>query len=272
VTSNKADLETPIAPSHTGSLTVTLNPTAPTSSGWFAGSVAALISGAPGITYSLDGAPFTAGTQTTIAGTGVHTLEAQSSDGSHATAIVPIDVTPPVVSVASATTLGTAPTVKCTDAGSGVLSCTPGPIDTTLGTHTVHVHAVDNAGNVTDVDKTYTVDNFSGFFQPVDSLPTLNLANAGNAIPMKFGLGLNAGLGVIQQGYPVVQLVACDTSAPLDTIEQTVTANSSSLTYDPTANQYTYVWKTNTAWAGTCRQFILRLTDGTEHRASFKFK
>jgi hypothetical protein len=69
-----------------------------------------------------------------------------------------------------------------------------------------------------------------------------------------------------------VQQVACDNSAPLDTIEQTVAASASSLTYDPTANQYTYVWKTNTAWAGTCRQFILRLTDGTEHRANFKFK
>jgi hypothetical protein len=244
----------------------------PTASGWFNGSVAATIAGGTGITYSLDGAAFTAGTQTTISGTGVHLLNAQNSDGAQATAIVPIDVTPPVVTVASTTTFGVAPTVKCTDAGSGVLSCTPGTFDTTLGTHTVHVHAVDNAGNVTDVDKTYTVDNFSGFFQPVDSLPTLNVANAGNAIPMKFSLGLNAGLGVIQLGYPVVQLVACDNSAPLDTIEQTVTANSSSLTYDPASNQYSYVWKTNSAWAGTCRQFILRLTDGTEHRANFKFK
>jgi hypothetical protein len=251
---------------------VTLNPAAPTASGWFNGSVGATISGGSGITFSLDGAPFTTGTQTTIAGTGVHILEAQSSDGSHATAIVPIDVTPPVVSVAGTTSVGVPPTVKCTDAGSGVLSCTPGTIDTSLGTHTVHVHAVDKAGNVTDVDKTYTVDNFSGFFQPVDNLPTLNLANAGNAVPIKFSLGLNAGLGVVQQGYPVVQQIACDSSAPLDTIEQTVTANTSSLTYDSTLNQYSYIWKTNSAWAASCRQFILRLTDGTEHRANFKFK
>jgi Peptidase family C25/Bacterial Ig domain len=272
VTSNKADLEAPIAPSHTGSLTVTLNPSAPTSSGWFNGSVTATISGDSGITYSLDGAPFASGTQTTISGTGVHTLEAQSDDGSSATAIVPIDVTPPVVFVADTTTVGVPPKVKCTDAGSGVLVCTPGTFDTSLGTHTVHVHAVDNAGNTTDVDKTYTVDSFSGFLQPVDNLPTLNVANAGNAIPIKFSLGLNAGLGIIQLGYPVVQQVACDNSVPLDTIEQTVAANASTLTYDSASNQYSYVWKTNNAWSGTCRQFILRLTDGTEHRANFKFK
>jgi hypothetical protein len=197
---------------------------------------------------------------------------AQSDDGSSATAIVPIDVTPPVVFVAGTTTAGVPPKVKCTDAGSGVAACSPGTFDTTLGTHTVHVHAVDNAGNTTDVDKTYTVDSFSGFFQPVDNLPTLNVANAGNAIPIKFSLGLNAGLGVIQLGYPVLQQIACDNTAPLDTIDQTVTANASNLTYDSTSGQYSYVWKTSNAWSGTCRQFILRLTDGTEHRANFKFK
>jgi extracellular elastinolytic metalloproteinase len=32
------------------------------------------------------------------------------------------------------------------------------------------------------------------------------------------------------------------------------------------------VWKTNKAWAGTCRQLIVTLVDGTSHRADFKFK
>ncbi|MGH8468315.1 MAG: PxKF domain-containing protein [Gammaproteobacteria bacterium] len=31
-------------------------------------------------------------------------------------------------------------------------------------------------------------------------------------------------------------------------------------------------WKTSKAWAGTCRQLVVRLNDGTEHKASFKFK
>ena len=55
-------------------------------------------------------------------------------------------------------------------------------------------------------------------------------------------------------------------------IEQTVTASNSSLSYNATTQQYTYVWKTDKAWAGTCRQLIVRLVDGTEHRANFKFK
>jgi hypothetical protein len=143
---------------------------------------------------------------------------------------------------------------------------------TTLGAHTVHVHAVDKVGNVTDVDKTYFVDKFTGFVQPVDNTPTVNVASAGNSIPVKFSLGVNAGLNVIQVGYPIVQQVACGSNDPLDTIEQTVTANASSLSYDAASNTYNYVWKTQSAWAGTCRQFILVLTDGSQHVANFKFK
>jgi hypothetical protein len=32
------------------------------------------------------------------------------------------------------------------------------------------------------------------------------------------------------------------------------------------------VWKTDKGWAGTCRQLIIRLSDGTTHLANFKFK
>ena len=60
--------------------------------------------------------------------------------------------------------------------------------------------------------------------------------------------------------------------APLDAIEQTVSSGSSGLQYDPASGQYTYVWKTKKFWAGTCRQLILLLSDGTDHTALFKFK
>jgi hypothetical protein len=44
------------------------------------------------------------------------------------------------------------------------------------------------------------------------------------------------------------------------------------LQYDPAISTYTYVWKTQESWAGTCRQLIGRLTDGTDHVANFQFK
>src|SRR5262249_10251599 len=88
-------------------------------------------------------------------------------------------------------------------------------------------------------------DNFSGSFQPVDNAPTMNGAKAGSAIPVKFSLGGNQGMNIFQTGYPHVTTVSCNTSAPTDVIETTVTAGSSSLQYDSTVNQYSYVWKTN---------------------------
>jgi hypothetical protein len=50
-----------------------------------------------------------------------------------------------------------------------------------------------------------------------------------------------------------------------------VTAGASRLQYGATTQTYTYVWKTDKAWAGTCRQLIVRLSDGVDHIALFQF-
>ena len=114
--------------------------------------------------------------------------------------------------------------------------------------------------------------NFSGFFQPVDNVPTLNVVKAGSAIPVKFGLGGDQGLDIFRAGYPRATTVSCNTNEPTDVIETTVTAGSSSLQYDSTANQYSYVWKTNSNWAGTCVQFDLGLNDGSTHTFLLQLK
>jgi hypothetical protein len=59
--------------------------------------------------------------------------------------------------------------------------------------------------------------------------------------------------------YPASQAVACQTWAPVDAIEQTVTAGQSSLSYDALTGQYTYVWKTDKTWATKCRQLVVQL-------------
>jgi hypothetical protein len=113
--------------------------------------------------------------------------------------------------------------------------------------------------------------NFTGFFQPIDNLPALNVMNAGRGVPVKFSLDGNQGLDIFAPGYPTSSMVACGSTAE-DAVEQTLTVGASSLTYDANANQYIYVWKTDKAWAGTCRTLVLKLSDGTYHRANFKFK
>ena len=163
--------------------------------------------------------------------------------------------------------------------GSGLASCVGtvadgAAIDTaTVGAKAFTVSAEDEAGNAAAVTHTYTVAyDFSGFFAPVGNPPTLNVTNAGAAVPVKFGLDGDHGLDILEAGYPKSQVIACDSSVPLDVVEETVTAGSSSLSYGATLERYTYVWKTSKTWAGTCRQLVVKLTDGTSHHATFAFK
>jgi len=113
--------------------------------------------------------------------------------------------------------------------------------------------------------------DFAGFFQPVDNLPTLNLVKAGQGVPVKFSLGGDQGLDILASGSPTSWQIACDGSAPVDAIE-TVTLGNSGLSYNALTDTYTYVWKTNKAWAGTCRQLRVTLADGTVHAANFQLK
>lgn len=138
-------------------------------------------------------------------------------------------------------------------------------------TSSVAVRATDEAGLIaTDtgfVDVTYL---FAGFYQPVDALPALNSASAGRGIPIKFGLGGNQGLDIFSAGSPAATVIPCDSTTPVDGIEATATAGTSGLSYDALTDTYTYVWKTDKGWAGTCRQLVVTMDDGTSHRANFE--
>ena len=146
-------------------------------------------------------------------------------------------------------------------------------IDTaTVGSKTFTVESTDNAGNTASKSHTYSVVyDFGGFFSPVDNPPTVNTIRAGRAIPVQFSLGGDQGLDIFAEGYPRSGVIPADPDAPLDAIEQTETAGESSLSYDPTTDQYTYVWKTVKAWSGQTRQLVLKLDDGSDHTANFEF-
>lgn len=143
------------------------------------------------------------------------------------------------------------------------------PVGTTTNTFTTS----DASGNSASYTFTVTVlYNFTGFFSPVGNLPTLNVVNAGRAIPVKFSLSGNKGLSIFAANSPSSGLSTCDLNAPATDLTDTVTAGGSSLSYDSSAGQYVYVWKTESSWAGTCRQLVVQLNDGSVYRAGFKFK
>jgi hypothetical protein len=142
---------------------------------------------------------------------------------------------------------------------------------TTPGFHTVKVTVTDDNGGQAQRQATVqVVYPFSGFFSPVDNPPVVNTAKAGAAIPVKFSLDGDRGLDIFATGYPKSRVVACDSGAPLDAVEEVVAAGSSELSYDPATDRYTYVWKTTKQWKN-CRELIVRLADGSEHVALFRF-
>jgi len=113
---------------------------------------------------------------------------------------------------------------------------------------------------------------FGGFVQPVDPYPTSNTMRAGAAVPVKFSLGGFRGLDIFAAGYPKSQTIPCGSAALEAGIEQTVAAGNSSLSYDAASELYSYVWKTDRSWAGSCRQLVVQFTDGSLQYANFKFK
>jgi hypothetical protein len=169
----------------------------------------------------------------------------------------------------------TFPTPTATD-DSGTATVTTSPSSGEVfpvGKTTVAVTATDDAGNIATSSFTVTVlHNFSGFLQPVENLPLLNVINAGQAVPVKFSLSGNKGLNILAAGYPISGQIACDANEPGAVIEETFAAGGSSLSYDAAADVYGYVWKTDKAWKGTCRVLALRLKDGSDHFAKFRFR
>jgi hypothetical protein len=110
---------------------------------------------------------------------------------------------------------------------------------------------------------------FDGFGPPLDSSGGLNGANAGSTIPVKFSLGGNQGLAIFKAGYPASASYDCGSTPPTEASDPA--GSSDSLNYAKGVDQYTFAWKTDKAWAGTCRVLILVLRDGTVHAVAVQF-
>jgi hypothetical protein len=142
-----------------------------------------------------------------------------------------------------------------------------------VGTTTVTATATDAANNSSSCQFTVTVlYNFTGFFSPINNLPTVNSMKAGQAAPVKFSLSGNKGLDIFAAGSPSSVQVNCESGDPVAPVEETESAGSSSLSYDAASDQYKYVWKTENSWKNTCRILSVNLNDGSVHTAKFTFK
>ncbi len=193
------------------------------------------------------------------------------------TLILPADITKNAPDATGTTVTYTATATDDVD-GSVPVSCSPASGSTfSIGKTLVNCSATDQAGNRAtgsfNVKVIYDFGNGSGggFAEPVTN-GALNQVKAGAGVPVKFGLGADYGLNIFAAGYPASKQISCSTGLPTDPIEEIATVSKSGLSYDAASGLYTYVWKTDKAWKGTCRELNLKLADGTEHPVKFQFK
>jgi hypothetical protein len=238
-----------------------------------------------------------AGNETSAAETDSKTVSDNAGNSSTIGELGPfmVDRKAPTVTLtcpASPVIKGSAATASwgASDGGSGFhpLAANSGTIalDTSsVGTKTANLAAgstKDNVGNESAAAScSYSVIyNWVGFFQPIDNKDgngnyILNKAKAGSTIPVKFSLGGNQGLNIFEEFYPKVSITPCNADPNADLVEEYSTATVSGLKYDATVNapvgQYIYNWKTDSKWATQCRSLVVKLNDGTSHRADFNF-
>jgi hypothetical protein len=119
-----------------------------------------------------------------------------------------------------------------------------------------------------------TIYNFQGFFGSVKNPPAINVVNAGSQVSMLFSLSGNQGLNIFADGSPSSVEIDCNSGAPVGTPETALSGGGGNgLSYSGLNDRYTYRWRTQGDWAaGSCREFSMRLNDGSLHRALFRFK
>jgi len=164
--------------------------------------------------------------------------------------------------------------------GSGLASCigtvlNSSAIDTSsIGTKSFTVNGADNAGNTASDSVSYRVIyNFTGFFSPVENAPTFNIANAGQAIPLRFRITDANGLPVTDLVSVTVTAVSlvCDLGTTANQVEEYTSGNSGLQNLGD--GYYQFVWKTPKSYANSCKTLWLDLGEGEgiAHPALFMF-
>ena len=114
--------------------------------------------------------------------------------------------------------------------------------------------------------------DFDGFFRPVDMGDTVNSVKAGSAVPIKFSLDGDQGLGIIASGYPKINRSrvrrhrgrGCDRGDGQRRRQQPELR--------PDRRPVRVRLEDGQELGRPCGTFTLKLDDGTVHTADFQFK
>lgn len=114
---------------------------------------------------------------------------------------------------------------------------------------------------------------FGGFLAPLDAdANTVNTANAGRVIPIKFSLGGFRGMDIFANGFPLVQAMDCETNVAGATVVAQTPGNAG-LNYDAATDTYVFLWRTDARWRNSCQDVVIKFADGeSSARARFSFQ
>lgn len=250
--------------------------------------------GGSGLATCVGSVPDGAGVDTSSVGQKTFEVEASDNAGNTSSKSVTytvVDRTPPSIDLASPAdgavySLGQRVTASysCRDqaGGSGLASCdgsvaNGAPVDTSsFGEHSFEVRAADRAGNSASKVVTYTVRyDFDGFRWPVKNAPTMNRWKAAIPVPIRFSLNGFRGARPEADGFP--RSTRCDggdlqtARARASKKERSSSRKAPAFKYNRRKDEYTMLWKTEPKWNGSCREFVLKLDDGSVHTARFQF-
>ena len=120
--------------------------------------------------------------------------------------------------------------------------------------------------NVSAIDDDFAFDGFRG----LKNLPDVNESNLGTQF-IRFSLGGNQGLDIFKNDHPMSASYPCGSTPPSVGNEPTRLQGESGFRYDAGADEYTIKWNVDKSWKGTCRVFVLGLSDGSTHNLAFRF-
>ncbi len=141
------------------------------------------------------------------------------------------------------------------------------------------VQGTTNRNDNTEAFDTHP-DCREGFRSPVRGpYGTLTEVDAGDTMPLRFTAGRSTRRDILATNSPFSRRVDC---ATLRVPSQGVAVTPRELPIPTEATgpglintgrgQYTYLWRTDDSWAGTCREVVLTREDGQQHRAFFMFE
>ena len=131
------------------------------------------------------------------------------------------------------------------------------------------------AGSYADYDYISLTSNvmysFDGFFAPVDNLPTMNIAKAGQTVPLKWRITDASGVPVTNLTSMTVIAVslACDPGTTTDQMEEY--ASGASGLQNLGDGYYQFNWKTPKSYANSCKTLRVDLGEGLVHELLFRF-